>query len=533
MLHFLLALAAGGVTVFGLAPFGLWPLQLFSIASLAWLLGPQRRQRHAALLGWAYMFAATLSSVYWLFISMHRYGGMAAPIAAAAVVLLSATMALYGALAAVAVNWLGRRTAAPLALKLLVIFPACWLLAEWLRGWLFTGFPWASSGYAHTQGPLAGYAALIGVYGLGGLAALVGACLALLPRTRLPVLLVLAILAAGAGLKEIDWTRANGRPISVRLLQGNIPQEMKFDPGHAQATLTLYENMMRAAPADLIATPETALPLLLQQLPGDYLQRLQAFVDSSGSHVLLGVPISDEPDAYANSVLGFGPKLAAASAPSASLATQPGSGANTLNVLAAQADNGAAQAPMRLYRYDKHHLVPFGEFIPAGARWFVNLMAIPLGDFTRGPVVQAPFEVKQQWILPNICYEDLFGEEIADQIASSYFTSKREPTILLNMSNIGWFGDSIALPQHLQISRMRTLETGRPMLRATNTGATAIIDAKGQVEQQLPPFTRGTLSASVQGRSGWTPYILLGNSLPVGLAFAVLLGIWIKRRRKT
>jgi apolipoprotein N-acyltransferase len=176
--------------------------------------------------------------------------------------------------------------------------------------------------------------------------------------------------------------------------------------------------------------------------------------------------------------------------------------------------------------------VPFGEFIPAGARWFVEMMKIPLGDFTRGAPLQPAFAVKDQWIMPNICYEDLFGEEIADQIAASYFSGTPQPTILLNMSNIAWFGDSIALPQHLQISQMRALETGRPMLRATNTGATAVIDSKGRVVEQLPPFTRGVLAATVQGASGWTPYILLGNTLPVGLALVMLGSIWLARRKK-
>jgi apolipoprotein N-acyltransferase len=185
----------------------------------------------------------------------------------------------------------------------------------------------------------------------------------------------------------------------------------------------------------------------------------------------------------------------------------------------------------RNYRYDKHHLVPFGEFIPPGFRWFVDMMHIPLGDFTRGAPVQAPFEAAGQWVLPNICYEDLFGEEIADQIAASYFSGRPQPTMMLNVSNIAWFGDSIALPQHLQISQMRSLETRRPMLRATNTGATAVVDARGHVQAKLQPYTKDVLSAQVQGMSGYTPYILLGN-VPVLTAAALLLGgIWFRRRR--
>ncbi len=176
--------------------------------------------------------------------------------------------------------------------------------------------------------------------------------------------------------------------------------------------------------------------------------------------------------------------------------------------------------------------MPFGEFIPAGARWFVDMMHIPLGDFTRGGPLQQAFTVKDQLVLPNICYEDLFGEEIANQLAAAYFSKAAPATILLNISNIAWFGDSIALPQHLQISQMRALETGRPMLRATNTGATAIVDPKGHVLTQLEPFTRGVLSSTVQGYSGWTPYMLFGNTPAIALAAIALALIWLVSRRK-
>src|SRR5690606_34663452 len=305
------------------------------------------------------------------------------------------------------------------------------------------------------------------------------------------VLLPLAIVCGGLALKTVAWTSPHGAPISVRLLQGNVPQEMKFDRGQTQLTLNQYEDMIRAAPADLIATPETALPLLLHQLPSDYLPRLADYAQTTRSHIALGVPVSDGPYAYANSVIGIAP--------------------------------APANSPTSLYRYDKHHLVPFGEFIPPGFRWFVNMMHIPLGDFTRGSDTPAPFAVQDQWVLPNICYEDLFGAEIASQLRASHTGATPEASLLLNISNIAWFGDSIAVPQHLQISQLRALETGRPMLRATNTGATAIIDPHGIVSAQLPSFTTGVLTASVQGYRGVTPYIRFGNSLIVGFALALLL----------
>ena len=233
--------------------------------------------------------------------------------------------------------------------------------------------------------------------------------------------------------------------------------------------------------------------LLSTQLPAGYIEQLAHFAWDSNSTLVVGVPWTTGPGIYLNSVIGF------------------------------------SFGQSTLYRYDKHHLVPFGEFIPAGARWFVDLMKMPLGDFGRGALYQPPIDVREQWVLPNICYEDLFGEEIAAQIAAAIDRGSPVPSILLNVSNIAWFGDTIALPQHLQISQMRALETGRPMLRATNTGATAVIDGRGQITAQLPAFTRGTLETSVQGMQGTTPYIWLGNTLPIGLALALLALPGLKR----
>jgi apolipoprotein N-acyltransferase len=195
---------------------------------------------------------------------------------------------------------------------------------------------------------------------------------------------------------------------------------------------------------------------------------------------------------------------------------------------------GVSPRAVPLYRYDKHHLVPFGEFIPPGFRWFVDMMHIPLGDFTRGSVLQAPFQVREQWVMPNICYEDLFGEEIAAQIAASRSGERPQPTILLNLSNVAWFGDSIAIPQHLQISQLRALETGRPMLRATNTGATAVVGPKGDVIAQLPPFERNVLSANVQGYKGFTPYSLIGNTpIVIGTILLLCLAGYLRRTKHT
>lgn len=499
----LFALLAGVANVLAFAPFNIWPVQLLTLAWLFRQISRTDSLRRNALTGWLYGFGWAACGVHWLYISMHDYGGMAGWMAALAVGLLAAYVGLYAALTTAMGSWLRQRWAASQIVLLLLLLPALWALSEWLRGWLFTGFPWLTSGYAHNVGPLAGFAPVLGVYGLAWVAAIIAGSLAMLslrtgPRL-LPAALTLLLAGAGVALHAVNWTHAAGRPITARLLQGNIPQEMKFSNEALLSSLMMYDDMIRSAPADLIATPETAVPLLPQQLPPDYLARLARFVQTSGSHLALGIPLSDGPGQYANSVLGFSP------------------------------DPASARSP---YRYDKHHLVPFGEFIPLGFRWFVDMMSIPLGDMTRGKPLQLPFQVKQQWIMPNICYEDLFGEEIAAQLGGAYYAGQPQASILLNLSNIAWFGNSIALPQHLQISQMRALETGRPMLRATNTGATAVIGPKGQLVSELQPYTRNMLSASVQGFQGQTPYILLGNKLMLALAIAALTAAWLLSRRK-
>ena len=484
-LRLLLALIAGTLNVFAFAPFGLWPLQIATLACMFLLAVREPDWKHAALIGWAYAFGWCATGTHWLYISMHRYGGLPGWMAAAAVALLSLYLGVFCSLAMGGAASLRQRCKISTGASLLLLFPSAFALAEWLRGWVLTGVPWVGAGYAHSTGPLSGFAPLVGVYGLALLAAVAAGALALMPSKKPAGLITVALCAAGLALQPLEWTQPHGQPISVRLLQGNVPQDIKFTPEAIESTLALYYKMVTQAPADLIATPETAFPLLLRQLPPDYLPLLSAFATKSNSHIALGIPVSDGPRSYANSVIGLAPSEA------------------------------------ETYRYDKHHLVPFGEFIPAGARWFVDMMRIPLGDFTRGPLLQAPFIVRDQRVLPNICYEDLFGEEIAEQLSSG----KEQATILLNLSNIAWFGDSIALPQHLQISQMRTLETGRPMLRATNTGMTAVIDARGKLADVLPPFTQGVLTASVQGHEGLTPYSRFGNLPVVALALLVLIGV--------
>ena len=486
------AILAGGASLLSFEPFGWWPLQFVLLAWLFYQVGVGSSVKRATLLGWAFGFGWSVGAMWWLYIFMTRFAHLPAILGLIGVVLLGLYMGLFGAFATGVASWLRRRWSLPLGAFVLLVLPVAWGVSEWMRGWVFTGFPWSVAGYAHDSSPLAGYAPLVGVYGIGTIVALGAGCLVMLTqRKRLQAIgLFAALLLAGAGLRSVEWTQVTGAPLTVRLLQGNIPQDRKFDYAFLESTLERYRGMITAKPADLIATPETAIPVFPHMLPPGYLESLQRFASANGSTLALGMPLLDGPTQYANSVVAVSP--------------QP-----------------------RPYRFDKAHLVPFGEFIPPGFRWFTEMLNIPLSDATRGKPLQAPFAVKDQWVLPNICYEDVFGEEIAYQLRAA----PQPATMLLNVSNLSWYGQSSAIPQHLQISRMRTLETGRPMLRATNDGATAVIDHRGQVTHLLPFYTAGTLSATVRGTAGMTPYIRFGNALFLLLGALALAAAWFSGRK--
>jgi apolipoprotein N-acyltransferase len=460
---------------------GAWALQFVCMGAFAALVA-RETVRTAALLGWAFGSAWLLCGTWWMFISLHRYGGMVAPLAAAAVLLLCLALAGYLALAMAAAAKL--RRGAPLADALL--FASAWLAAELARGLIFTGFPWVASGYGQVDGPLAALAPWIGVYGIGFVLAFASALLA---SRKLKSMLAAVVLVTLAPLAQRDFSTPAGA-LSVSLVQSNVPQEEKFSPQHLPQALAWLHDTLRDARGALVLGPETAIPLLPDQLGAEAWARFQSPFADGRRAALVGLPLGDFERGYTNSV--------------AALATTP-------------------------YRYDKHHLVPFGEFIPPGFRWFTELMNMPLGDFARGPLAAPSFAWAGQRIAPNICYEDLFGEELAARFADA----SQAPTIFANVSNIAWFGDTIAIDQHLHISRLRSLELQRPMLRATNTGATAVIDHRGRVTAQLPRYTRGVLDAEVQGRDGITPYVAWASRFGlwplVLLAAAVPLGLALRR----
>ncbi len=489
----LLALLAGLAQAVSIAtPWNgqsLWWLQIVSLALLVLLLNAAPSPKRAAVLGWLFALAWIAGSTWWLYISMHHFGGLAAPLAALAVLALSGFAALYYAAVCALYAWLlgdnnsQKRTNTAYAA---IIFAACWLLAELARDTWFTGFPWAAGGYAQVDGPFASVVQWLGVYGLGFVLSMLAAALAQLGaelwaqlrgqrlhqrhRLQLQLWLGLAVLLCGLllarGAARLAPLPGTGK-LSVALLQGNIPQGEKFDTEvGVPLALQWYGEQLQANTAALVVAPETAIPLLPRQLPEGYFAALQQRFAQGQQAALIGIPLGNMEAGYTNSVIGLAP------------------------------------GQVGTYTYSKHHLVPFGEFTPAFFKWFTALMNIPLGDFNRGALGQPSFAWQGQRLAPNICYEDLFG----DELALRFLDPATAPSIMVNVSNIGWFGDSVAIDQHLAISRMRALELGRPMIRATNTGPTVIIDHQGRVTHSLPRLTRGVLLGEVEGRSGTTPY---------------------------
>jgi apolipoprotein N-acyltransferase len=408
-------------------------------------------------------------------VSLSRFGGMPPPLAAFATLCFCALLALFPA----AAGWLQARLPARDAWRAALLIPAAWLVFEWLRGWVLGGFPWLSAGYASVGWPVQGLGPLFGVFGLSfatlALAGLLWSLYALRHRW-VSVATIAAVLFVSQALRLVEWTQPQGARFSAALLQGNIAQDLKFQPERYARILETYVTLAEQSRARLIVLPETAVPRMHDRVETAFYARLQAAAGRNGGDVLLGVPFNGGDDGYYNSAISLG------------------------------------TSPRQLYH--KRHLVPFGEFVPPGFAWVMRWLNIPYSNFSRGDARQAPLAIAGQRVAVNVCYEDAFGDEIIRQLPDA--------TVLVNLSNVAWFGDSLAPAQHLQIARLRAIETGRMHLTATNSGITAAIDRDGSVPLQLPQFEEGRLVVAAQGYAGATPYVRLGDWPALLAALAIL-----------
>ncbi|KPK61489.1 MAG: hypothetical protein AMJ59_00195 [Gammaproteobacteria bacterium SG8_31] len=481
-----IAALSGALLPLGFAPFGFhWVIPLSLV--VLWTLWQDRDPWIAARFGFAWGAGAFLTGTYWLYISIHIFGQ--APVFLAVLLMLGlvGVMALYPALTGYAVV----RWTPPGLSRWLLVLPAAWTISEWLRGWLFSGFPWLSLGYGMTDGPLRGFAPVVGVHGVSLATALLTGCLMGLVfgphRGRMIcAVLVAGLVLGGQTLAMAEWTRPADRPLRIAMIQGAVPQDRKWLPEQREPTKDLYMQLTREhLDRDLLIWPEAAIPAIVSEEIG-YLEMLSAEARQAGATVILGMLEQDPVDGrYFNSLLTLGERPAV---------------------------------------YRKRHLVPFGEYFPVPdfVREWMRLLSLPYADITPGPRRQPPLLAAGELAAPSICYEDAFG---AEQLAFL-----PEAGLLLNVSNDAWFGNSIAPHQHLQIARMRSLETGRYMLRATNTGVSAVIAPDGTIIERSPQFETHVLTAEIWPVTGATPYIRIGNAGVVVLAILMLAGAVPRRR---
>lgn len=495
------ALFAGAVLPAAFAPFSLWPLAILSPAAL-FFLWRNTSAREAARLGFVYGLGAYATGTYWLYTSIHGFGQAPIWLALVLMAALIALMASYSAL----LGWLSVRVLPrATAVRWLCGVPALWVLLEWLRGWFLSGFGWLSIGYSQTDTVLAGFAPIGGMPLISLIiVAMAGAIIVWLDGARSARVVAIAVLIVpavmGMGLSQLEWTRSVEALRQVAIVQGAIPQDQKWLEDNRELTLSLYRDLTtQALPSDLIVWPEAAIPDLANHVV-PYLVEVGTLAQDSGAALAMGLirsepgesldPLSpvEPPTQYFNSILGW---------------------------------------DKTLQWYDKHHLVPFGEFfpVPATVRQWLRLMNLPYADFTRGAAEQPPLMLAGLPFAVSICYEDAY--------ATSLHAAVRQSQALINVTNDAWFGRSTARYQHLQIARMRSIEARRYQLRAANDGVSAVIDPYGQVQASAPEYQSAVLRATIEPRDGLTPYIQFGNA-PV-LSFSVLLlgiALWQRRRER-
>ena len=486
----LVCFVAGCLTTLGFEPFGLSiviPILLLPVLFLWMSIAPRDSAGHTFWYG----LGLFLTGTYWIYISVVVFGEAPTWVALLLMVGLSVIMAFYLFLA----GWIIGRLTQGEPLQLLAIAPAVWVLVEWLRGWILTGFPWMAFGYANVDSAFAGYAPVAGVYGVSFAVMLTASALlaTLMTNGILRIVsfgLVFLPWIIGGALTLVDWTEEAGEPIRTTILQAGVPQNKKWLPEYRQPTLNFYRDSTRIArESEIVVWPEVAIPSLSSREAG-FISQLQSDARENNQTILFG--ILEDVEHRGESVIY-----------------------NSVFAL----DGSRRQV------YRKRHLVPFGEYfpVPAKAREWLRMMSLPHTDLTEGERYPALIETLGGVRLAvAICYEDAFGSE--------QLYALPDARILINVSNDGWFGDSIAPHQHLQIARMRSLEFGRPTVRATNTGISAFISHEGELLGTTPQFQEAKLSMDVTPRKGSTPYANFGNAPVLILSFLILGVFWLRAR---
>jgi apolipoprotein N-acyltransferase len=477
----LLAPLAGSMVTLSLAPFDFWPAGILSCVVLAHLLS-SCAPRQALWRGWLFGLGLFGSGASWVYVSIHVHGNTNIPLALLLTGLFCGGLALLHSLFA----WCYARFVRELPGGMLVGFPALWVLFEWLRSWLLTGFPWLYLGYGHIDTWIAGWAPVVGVYGLSFICALTASCCYLAWRSRqwsssVTYAVLVGILWIGGGqLKPIEWVApASREPLSVAIYQPNIPQERKWDRTWYQPILTQYRDAMQSLYGhDIVVWPESAIPSLFQNSQA-FLAPIAERAAESETALITGIPYrGDTSGTYYNSIAALG----------------HGKGI-----------------------YHKQHLVPFGEYLPfeQQLRGLISFFDLPMSNFSAGPTQQQPLQAGAYRVAPFICYEVVYPDLVAE--------SARGADILITISNDSWFGRSIGPLQHLQMAQMRALENGRYMIRGTNNGVSAIIDHRGQIRAQTEQFLETTLSSEAQVMLGSTPFGSFGSTPVIAGCGGVLL----------
>ncbi len=504
-LVYFIAMLTGGLGVLAFSPFDLWPIAYLSLAGLIWVAkNPQKKTALRASFLWGLSFFSI--GVNWLNVSIHQFGGAPLFVSYLLVILLAGYLALYPLL----FTYLVQR----FKVQSLAIFPAIWTLTEFLRGWVFTGFPWLQFGYTQLDTPFAGLATLFGVEGLTFFVMWVSAVIFSLVSQLMQSkkqwliivthsLLLVVMLGLSAATSSLKFVQENShKTLNITLVQGNIEQQLKWDPNYFYQTLDIYQRLISQSldHSDLIILPEAALPALENHIQ-PYLQSLQQVAQEKGVEVMIGTVYQDETKGkLLNSIVNI----------------------------------GNAEMPYHINtenRYAKHHLVPFGEYVPLEKllRPLGSVFNLPMSAFESGDVIQQPFLAKKSRFTPAICYEIIFGSQLQQNL-------RKQSDFILTISNDAWFGDSIGPWQHLQMARMRALELGRPVIRATNTGITAFINAQGKIVAQAPQFVETTLTHKIAATEGMTPYAMLGSK-PLYLLICLLvlfrsLGALVRKKLK-